>query len=388
MEKILSELNIFVSDGNYSSKYPRSDEFVSEGVPFIRGNNMVDGSIDDNEMYYITPEKHSVLQKGHVKAGDVLITTRGNIGQTAIVPDNHNDSNINAQIVLLRVDNKTLNNKYLMYSLQSATCKEQFISLETGTALKQLPVKRLMQVKIPYYPISDQMKIAKVIDETLNILRRKKEILTELDYLVKSRFVEMFGEMDSLNPIDKQTLGEVCDVRDGTHDSPKYYNEGYPLVTSKNVTSGEIDFSSCNLISIEDFNKINARSKVDIGDILMPMIGTVGKPVIVNTSKEFAIKNVALIKFRENSCVTNVFIKALLESNYFDRAVLSKIRGGTQKFISLGDVRKLELMVPSLAMQNNFSEFVKQVDKSKFKIIQCTFYVNSLHCFDSPLHSA
>ena len=160
-------------------------------------------------------------------------------------------------------------------------------------------------------------------------------------------------------------LGIVCDVRDGTHDSPQYFETGYPLVTSKNVTGGKIDLTDCSLISEEDFMKINERSKVDFGDILMPMIGTVGKPVIVNIEPCFAIKNVSLIKFNQESQVLNIYIKALLQSDYFDDVVLSKVRGGTQKFISLGDIRKLEILVPPLELQNQFATFVEQVDKSK-----------------------
>ena len=186
-------------------------------------------------------------------------------------------------------------------------------------------------------------------------------------FVDKARFVEMFGDM-VLNPNgwDKYKIGEVCDVRDGTHDSPQYYSEGYPIVTSKNVSSGKIDLSDCSLICEDDYQKINQRSKVDYGDILMPMIGTVGNPVIVDLEPEFAIKNVALIKFKENSRVLNTFVKALLESDYFDNAVISKVRGGTQKFISLGDIRKLEISLPPIKVQENFKEFVKQVNKSKF----------------------
>ncbi len=146
-------------------------------------------------------------------------------------------------------------------------------------------------------------------------------------------------------------LGDICDVRDGTHDSPQYYSKGYPLVTSKNVSLGYIDFSGCNYISEEDYNKINVRSKVDIGDIIMPMIGTVGNPVIVDIEPQFAIKNVALIKFYSDTVVSNKYIKYLLQSNYFDRVVISKIRGGTQKFISLTDIRNLEIEVPSMRIQ-------------------------------------
>ena len=167
------------------------------------------------------------------------------------------------------------------------------------------------------------------------------------------------------NDWEKLLLCDVCDVRDGTHDSPKYFTEGYPLITSKNVSGGKIDFSDCNLICEEDYNKINQRSKVDVGDILMPMIGTVGKPVIVDSQKKFAIKNVALIKFRENSAVVNSFIKVLLESDYFDREVINKVRGGTQKFISLGDIRKLNICLPPIKLQNQFAAFVNEIDKSK-----------------------
>ena len=180
----------------------------------------------------------------------------------------------------------------------------------------------------------------------------------------------MFGDT-VLNPYNwnKEPLGKVCDVRDGTHDSPKYYDTGYPLVTSKNLSSGDIDFTDCSLICKNDFDKINERSKVDFGDILMPMIGTVGNPVIVKIKNDFAIKNVALIKFYKDTRVTNVYVKALLKSDYFDSEVLGKVRGGTQKFISLGDIRKLEILVPPIDLQNQFAEFVEQTDKLKFDIL-------------------
>ena len=128
--------------------------------------------------------------------------------------------------------------------------------------------------------------------------------------------------------------------------------------------------TDCSLICETDFKKINERSKVDIGDIIMPMIGTVGKPVIVDVEPNFAIKNVALIKFKDYSKVLNIFIRALLQSDYFDDAVLDKVRGGTQKFISLGDIRKLAVIVPPMGLQEQFAAFVAQTDKSKYRTYQ------------------
>ena len=222
------------------------------------------------------------------------------------------------------------------------------------------------------FPISSmevQQPVADILDKANELIALRKEQLAKLDELIKARFVEMFGDM-ILNPNswEKVDLGTVCDVRDGTHDSPKYFAEGIPLVTSRNLSSGRIDFTDCNLICEADYNKINERSKVDLGDILMPMIGTVGNPIIVDIDAEFAIKNVALIKFSENSKVVNVFVKALLESDYFDRAVLDKVRGGTQQFISLGDIRRLNVCLPPLEVQKQFAAFVTQADKSRVAV--------------------
>ena len=119
-------------------------------------------------------------------------------------------------------------------------------------------------------------------------------------------------------------------------------------------------------IGLNDRYEEYAIHDYELGDIIMPMIGTVGKPVIVDIEPNFAIKNVSLIKFRSDSRVLNNYVRALLQSDYFDDAVLSKVRGGTQKFISLGDIRKLEILVPPMKLQEQFAVFVTQVDKSKF----------------------
>lgn len=155
-------------------------------------------------------------------------------------------------------------------------------------------------------------------------------------------------------------LSEVCDVRDGTHDSPSYVMEGYPLVTSKNIVNGELDLSTVSYISEEDYNKINERSNVDSGDILMPMIGTIGNPLLVGDYTDFAIKNVALIKFNTDK-VINKFILYYLKSNTFIRYVEGKNKGGTQKFLALGDIRGM--MIPEYSVEKQ-EEIIQRLDKA------------------------
>ena len=260
---------------------------------------------------------------------------------------------------ILRSKIPDANYKYLYYALKNAKIPN------TGY---NRHFKWLKDVKIQYYDTSTQTKIVNILDKINGVIEARQQEIRKLNDLIKARFVELFGDMIfNPNGWEKVLLGEVCDVRDGTHDSPKYFTEGYPLVTSKNVSGGKIDFTDCSLICEDDYNKINQRSKVDKGDILMPMIGTVGNPVIVDIEAEFAIKNVALIKFKENTTVDNIFVKALLESDYFDRSVIGKVRGGTQKFISLSDIRKLEICLPPMEIQEQFTVFVAQTDKSKFQ---------------------
>ena len=269
-------------------------------------------------------------------------------------------SYVNGNAMALDSLDKSVDLRYLYYFLKG----RGFHDVISGSAQPQIIRSAIERIEVPICNIGTQKEITKRFTKIEDIIKNKKRLLADLDNLIKARFVEMFG--DNFGEIVE--LGNVCDVRDGTHDSPKYHNEGYPLVTSKNICNGKIDFSTCNLIQKEDYDKINKRSKVEIGDILMPMIGTVGNPIIINTNNEFAIKNVALIKFKDNSVILNTFVKALLESDYFGRAVLSKTKGGTQKFISLGDIRKLELNLPPIELQNQFATFVAQVDKSKFAV--------------------
>ena len=335
---------VFVDDTRNGTKL-KSDEYCLEGRHVIidQGQNNIAGYTNWEEGLYI----------------DVPAIIFGD--HTRVVKYVDRPFFLGADgVKVLKCKLEGANYKYLYYMLKNVRLPD------TGY---NRHFKWLKEIEFSYPQKNTQDAVVIILDKVQGIINLREQEIKELDNLIKSRFVELFGNM-TLNPNRWEiiSLGKVCDVRDGTHDSPKYYAMGYPLVTSKNVTSGKIDFSECSLICEEDYKKINERSKVDIGDILMPMIGTVGKPVIVDVNREFAIKNVALIKFYEDSKVTNIFVKALLQSDYFDLAVINKIRGGTQKFIALGDIRKLEICLPPMEVQEKFATYVNHIDKLKSEV--------------------
>jgi type I restriction enzyme M protein len=188
-------------------------------------------------------------------------------------------------------------------------------------------------------------------------LIEKVKVLENKDVVLSSdRYIEGKASQTEFELIK---LGEVCDVRDGTHDSPKYVLDGYPLITSKNIIDGKIDFTNVNLISKDDLDKVNKRSFVDDGDLIMPMIGTIGNPIIVKKDREFGIKNVALIKPNENSLINNVYLKYILGSEVINEHFLNEAKGVAQKYLSLGFLRNLEIPLPPLEIQN---QIVKEIE--------------------------
>ncbi len=328
-----------------------------DGIPFFQGNADFGKKHPKIRVWCTAPTKIANI-------GDILISVRAPIGALNIADKK---CCIGRGLAALTVDEKVCHKDYLWYAIGGKV--DELNAKGTGSTFKAISKNVLAETEIPLPSFEKQQHIATVLDKVSELIDNRKKQLQQLDELVRARFVEMFGDTVP-NPFnwEKGLLGSICDVRDGTHDSPKYYESGFPLVTSKNVTGGRIDLNDCSLICESDYQKINERSKVDLGDILMPMIGTVGKPVIVDIEPNFAIKNVCLIKFKVDSGVLNIYIRALLQSDYFDDAVLSRVRGGTQKFISLGDIRKFEILIPPIELQNEFAAFVEQVEKSKIAV--------------------
>ena len=158
--------------------------------------------------------------------------------------------------------------------------------------------------------------------------------------------------------VEWKPLGEICDVRDGTHDSPAKQSSGKHLITSKNVKNGTVVFDGAYHISEIDFHNINKRSKVDIDDLLFTMIGTVGEIAHVTESPNYAIKNIGLIK--TNSNMLSRYLFHYLQSQKAKIYIENKRSKGNQAFLALGKLRAFPIPIPPLEIQE---KIVKILDK-------------------------
>ena len=155
-------------------------------------------------------------------------------------------------------------------------------------------------------------------------------------------------------------MGEITDVRDGTHDSPKYVQEGHPFITSKNVSNGFINYDDVQYVTDADYEEINKRSKVDVHDILMGMIGTIGNLALIRKEPDFAIKNVALIKYTGD--VDYQYLYQALQAGCVTNQLSTGMDGGTQKFVSLKKIRELDIPFPDGWEQRKIGAYFSTID--------------------------
>lgn len=156
-------------------------------------------------------------------------------------------------------------------------------------------------------------------------------------------------------------MSNIIDVRDGTHDSPKAKEKGYYLITSKHLQAYSVNKIGANLISYEDFKKINERSKVEYGDILISMIGTVGLISFISDEKiDFAIKNVGLFRTSQNLKL-RFYLLNYLKSNEVINYIEQHLAGSTQKYISLTELRNLPIHIPSDENLQDYNTLVSPI---------------------------
>ena len=227
-----------------------------------------------------------------------------------------------------------------------------------------------------YNTITDRIVLKRKINDNLEATVQAvfKSLLIDYEGAEYPDFVEFeFGKYpSSWNLVD---LDSVVDVRDGTHDSPSPTESGKYLITSRHLLPYAVDRSEAYFISEADFKKANERSKVEYGDILFSMIGTIGIITLI-TDKEidFAIKNVGLFRTSQNPTI-RYFILSYLKSKIVENYIASYMAGSTQSYVSLNALRKIPLILPT---EDVLQYFEKQVTPLYAKMIENTHEIAKL----------
>lgn len=348
-----------------------TENYRDSGTLLIRNSDIKEGQFIFSEKPIHLDEEFAEKNKTRrLHIGDVVTVHTGDIGTSAVIKEKEAGA-IGFATINTRTDKRILNPYFLSTYFNTDKHKCYANSVSTGDGRSNYNIKDFNKLVISIPTLDEQEKISALINNINTIITLHQRKLEHLNLKKKALLQKLFPKNGERYPElrfpgftdawEQRKLSDVADVRDGTHDSPKFYNDGFPLVTSKNLKDGSIDFSDCSFISEQDFNEINKRSKVDPGDILFGMIGTIGKPAIVEHTG-FAIKNVALIK--EGDIINNRFIYHLLSSKVFDDYIARENAGGTQKFIALNQIRNFIFSAPTLAEQNKIIELLDYISQT------------------------
>lgn len=211
-----------------------------------------------------------------------------------------------------------------------------------------------MRIMLPDFKTQQQIvSILSAFDDKIELNNKINENLEQQAKAIRNLFPDCM-----LNGIP---MSSIIDVRDGTHDSPKSKETGHYLITSKHLQAYSVNKNEANLISDEDYKQINERSRVEYGDILISMIGTVGLISFVSDEVvDFAIKNVGLFRTSQNELL-RYYILNYLKSKEVSNYIEQHLAGSTQKYISLTELRNLPIFIPSGEQSEYFNLLVAPI---------------------------
>lgn len=271
---------------------------------------------------------------------------------------------------------KGLDQQYLYYYLKSEKCLYYIKELASGSVRDNLKLSMLKEFTIPNITLEEQRKAVMVLEQTDRLIVLQERQMTVLDELVKSRFVEMFGDPeynDKSWPI--RTLGELCSVGS----SKRIYQneqstEGIPFWRISDLVS-KIDTGIVNselFIPEEKYAELKQAELVpNAGDILVTSRGTLGRCYIIKEDDHFYFQD-GMISWvsKYSNGITPLYLQYLFMMPGIRKQIDSMQAGSTVAYLSIAMLKKLRVMLPDKYMQEQFATFVAQVDKSKLAVKQ------------------
>lgn len=264
--------------------------------------------------------------------------------------------------------------EYLKWYFMSPKFHRMMVSQVTGIggSLTRAQPKQVATYPVPIPDLPTQRRIAATLDKVSEGIALCKQMLVDLDELVKSQFVEMFGDMES-NPKKwrESTVGRECYyIKDGPHKSPPYVDEGIPFISTRNVVNGDgIDWSTAKHISEADYFECIKKCKPEKGNILYSKGGTTGIAKLIETDKRFANwVHVAVLKFGEQ--LNGKFFECMLNMDYCYQQSQRLTKGIANRDFVLSAIAQVKIFVPPIGLQEQYERFVRQTDKSKFALQQ------------------
>ena len=346
----------------------RNTQYRDSGVKLLNVANLVDGRVDlsNTDRYISEEEAYGKYKHFLVDDGDFIIASSGikveyfdkkmGFVSGAQLPLCMNTSTIRFKVL----DKNILDVRYFMYFLKTDQFKQQLSREITGSAQLNFGPSHLKKMHLPLIDLTEQRKIAAVLDKVSDLIAKRHQQLTKLDELVKARFVEMFGDrVANEKHWDRKALQECATFFNGKAHEQVIDEKGqYILVTSKFIASNQKEYRKTNEILFP----------LHRGDICMVMSDVpngraLAKCVLIDQDNKYTL-NQRICCFRGYEMNAIFLLYMLNRHEYF----LSFDDGDSQTNLRKKDILACPIIFPPFKLQNQFAAFVEQTDKTKTTI--------------------
>ena len=350
----------------------KSEKYVNSGVRIIRITNVQKGNIVDNDPKYYSEEDYNGLNNYDLHEGDILMSLTGNVGRVGIITKDFLPAALNQRVACLRLKSETCSDKFLFHLLNSDLFEKKAIFSAKGIAQKNMSTEWLKAYHVPIPPLSVQQSIVAELDKINELIGLKKSQLSDLDSLAQSIFYEMFGDpVENEKGWEVKKLNEVSEsITDGDHMPPPKSERGIPFLTISDINkeTRELDFSNTFFVPQDYYDGLKEERKARTNDLLLTVTGSYGIPVIVKTDKQFCFqRHIALIRPMQKMLTTTFLCYWALSPSI--KGVADRVATGiAQKTVGLNSIRKFDIVLPPLPLQQSFAAQITAIEQQKQRI--------------------
>lgn len=351
----LEEVCVRITDGTHQS--PR---FEAHGIPFLVISDVVSGQIDwSGVSKWVDEETYEAnTSRCRPERGDVLYTAVGSFG-VAVPVDSDNRFMFQRHIAHIKPDVRQIHTRFLAHILNSPAIRALAERVAKGVAQRTVTLGDLKKFEIPLPPLTEQRRIADILDKADAIRRKRKEAIALTEDLLRSAFLEMFGDPVT-NPMGwpRSTFGSQLELLEY---GPRFYNEKYSddgirivRITDLNA-SGRLDFSAMPRLVVDERDRL--RYALRPGDVIFARSGaTVGKTALSMPGDPESIPGAYFIRLRFKPEVRPLFARQVLASERIQKIIVSRSRQSAQQNFSGPGIRELPLPVPPRVLQERLEQ--------------------------------
>ena len=347
--------------------------FQSQGIKFVKVESFeADGTFIPSKTSYISEDCNEALKRSQLKENDILFSIAGAIGRVAVVTKGMLPCNTNQALAIIRIRDNRVYLPYIKLVLSSSYVSKQFNKLKQGVAQLNLSLTDVGNLEIPLPEYAEQESVSRNLEKLQTCISARRAQLSKLDELVKCRFVELFGDMIyNPNKWEKKALQSVADIVSGITKGRKISDTKLievPYMSVCNVKDGYIDWT--NLKTILATNKEIEQYRILANDVLMTEGGDpdkVGRGAIISSPPSNCIHQNHIFRVRLSEEVEAIYFEQYLQQpkarQYFYRS--AKQTTGIAS-INMSQLKAMPVLLPPLALQEQFADFVHRIDKLRF----------------------